>query len=97
MGGKSSSSNTTVNNIEVKPVTNVKIDTEEIAAAIENLATGQEAEAALIKAGLALEATKMQQQEQQETLQFIQDEKTRHQITLAVVIAAGYFAWKHLK
>ncbi|AXX87154.1 hypothetical protein AMRN_1418 [Malaciobacter marinus] len=97
-GGGSSSKNYTYNTIDVKPVTNVEIDTEEIAKAIkdgsleekEAIIETTKLKAVLAKAGLDLEKQKQAQE-------FFKDEKTRNQLALLTVIIGSSYIYKHLK
>ena len=95
-GGSSKSVSNTYNTIRVNPVTNINM--EEVAAAIRDSSNQQlkieKAQLALATAGLQLE---QQREQEKTTLEFLQDEKTRNQLTLLALIVGGSYIYKHLK
>lgn len=99
--GGGSSKSVTYNTIDVKPVTNVEFDTEEIANAIKD-SSGKQLAAEQIKlkltqAGLNLKAQQQEQQAKESYFEFMQDEKIRTQLTIAALIIGGTLLYKQMK
>ncbi|PLY11384.1 MAG: hypothetical protein C0626_02100 [Arcobacter sp.] len=92
-GGGGSQSTYTYTTLDIKPVTNVDIDTKVIADAIENGNDIERVKLALVKAGLEQE----QQKQQLETANFLQKTKAHEQLMLVGLIIGGSYIYKHLK
>ena len=98
MGGSKSSTTTQVrNDITVNPVTNVELNTDEIAKIMQEQLTLEETQIALATAGLSLEQQKLNLEEKSKALDFLNSEKTRSQITFLALLGGGYYFYKKLK
>ncbi len=97
--------NITYNTIDVKPTTNVDVDVdvdiEAIANAIKNSSdkqlTIEQIKIALAKAGLEFELQKHKLENQKANIEFLQDEKTRNQLTILALIIGGFYIYKKMK